>query len=333
VRRRPFGSTGLIVSDIGVGCSRLGGVFSKDTSRRDEINLLRRAMDAGINLFDTSDMYSHGQSEVVLGKAIKGRRRADVLVATKGGYVWPAESRLLGRVKPLVRPAVRTLRLRRPGGPPGPPPSVAQDFTPRYLATALEASLHRLGTDYVDIYQLHSPPRAVVDAGEYIEVLDDLRAQGKVRFFGVAADEATDIVAFDRQPSLSSLQMPFSVLDQRAAETVLPKAAALGIGVISRSCFAAGLLVGDRSEAELRELTPDWPAIVAFRATAQALGRPRKELALRFNLDTEPIAVTVVGMRSPKQLPEILRYSTAPSLTPDELTRLHAVTGPGSPHD
>ena len=321
----PFGTSGLVVSAVGVGCSRLGGVFSKDTSRADEIAMVRRAIDAGITVFDTSDMYSHGQSEEVLGKAVKGRRD-EVVLATKGGYVWPATSRLLASVKPLARPVVRYLRLRRRGGrSPGPPPLVPQDFRPEHLVVALESSLRRLGTDHVDIFQLHSPPASVVAAGDFVDALDGLKAAGKVRAYGLAADSVDDVLDFHRHSGVTSLQVPFSAIEQAARSTLLPVATATGAGVISRSCFAAGLLVGDRPEAELREATPNWSAIIEFRRIAAFLGRPRKELALQFNIGTEGIAVTVVGMRSQAQLDEILRLVSRPPLTLDERTELLAL--------
>jgi aryl-alcohol dehydrogenase-like predicted oxidoreductase len=324
VRQSAFGTTGLSVSVVGIGCSRLGGVFSKDTTRQDEITMVRRAIDAGITLFDTSDMYSQGQSEVVVGKGVKGRR-ADVVIATKGGYVWSADSRLLARAKPVLRPVVRRLGVRRPGGrPAGPPPVVPQDFSPAHLAGAVEASLRRLGTDYIDIYQLHSPPPSVVAEGEFVEVFDRLQAQGKIRHYGVAGDSAADVIHFDRHAGIASLQVPFSAIDQDAM-ALLPKASAAGAGVMSRSCFAAGLLVGDRPETELRAMTPDWSSILAFRATAARVGRPRKELALQWNLAVEPIATTLVGVRSPAQLDELLQLVAALPLTTDERAELFAL--------
>ena len=199
---------------------------------------------------------------------------------------------------------------------------MAQDFSPGYLVAAVEASLRRLGTDYIDIYQLHSPPPDIVDGGEFIAALERLQAQGKIRYFGIAADDADAVGQFDRHPDLRSLQVPFSVIDQAAADRVFPTAAATGVGVVSRSCFAAGLLVGDLPEAALRERTPDWQAIVAFRERAAELGRPLKELALKFSLGVEPIAVTVVGMRTPDHLREILRAVAAAPLTDVEMAAL-----------
>jgi aryl-alcohol dehydrogenase-like predicted oxidoreductase len=327
VRYRPFGGTDLVVSDVGVGCSRLGGTFSTGSSPREESALLGAAVDAGINFFDTSDLYSHGQSEIIVGKALRSRR-AEVVIATKGGYVRPGQARALGRLKPYVRPVVRALRLKRPGGgSSGGGAPIAQDFSPRHLADALEASLRRLGTDHVDIYQLHSPSKEVVDTGDFVPVLDGLKAQGKIRHYGIAADAAADIESFDRHPSITSLQVPFSVIDQRASDVVFPAAAAAGAGVISRSCFAAGLLVGSLPDDVLRQRTPDWKAILAFRAKAAELGRPLRELALKFNLGSDAVAVTIVGMHTPAHLAQIVRDAEAPPLTSDEMASLTALAG------
>ena len=328
MRHRPFGTTGLIVSEVGVGCSRLGGMFSANSSRRDEFDLLRQALDAGINFFDTSDLYSHGQSEILVGKALRSRR-AEVVLATKGGYVRPGQERLLARVKPFVRPIVRALGVRRPGsrgGGGGGDAPIEQDFRPEHLVEAVEGSLRRLGTDHIDIYQLHSPPRAVIAAGEFVPTLDALEVQGKIRHYGIAADTASDLAHIELHPSIASLQLPFSVIDQSAATAVLPHAASNRLGVISRSCFGAGLLVGSRSEAELLQRTPDWQAIMEFRAKADQLGRSRRELALQFNLSTEPIAVTLIGMSTPKQLAEIVGEASAAPLTDDERAALVALS-------
>jgi len=284
--------------------------------------MLHEAIDGGINFFDTSDLYSHGQSEILVGKAIKGRR-ADVVVATKGGYVVPAQSRLVGRIKPLVRPLIQATGLRRPPSSSGAPRgAAAQDFSPDYVVAAVEGSLRRLGTDYIDIYQLHSPPRSVVAAGDFVPSLQRLKDQGKIRHFGVAVDAATDAEPFTAHPGLTAIELPFSVIDQRAAGGLLAEAVARGVGVISRSCFAAGLLVGDQTADELREATPDWQAVSAFRVTASEIGRSGKELALQFNLGTAGIAVTLVGMRTPAQLTEILRCAGAPALSEAERTAL-----------
>jgi aryl-alcohol dehydrogenase-like predicted oxidoreductase len=297
-------------------------VFSTGTSYRDELSLVNAAIDAGINFFDTSDLYSQGQSEVLLGKAVRSRR-SEVVLATKGGYLRSPESRLLARAKPIARPLVRALRLERrhaPGGTAAGP--IMQDFTPDYLAKAVEGSLRRLRTDYIDIYQLHSPAADVIEAGRYVEVLDRLRTEGKILRFGIAADQAADVAAFDVLPSIASLQVPFSIVDQSAGRLVLPKASGSPVGVIARSCFAAGLLVSSLSEDELRGRTPAWRTILAVRSKAQMFGRTPREVALQFNLAADAIAVTILGMSTPQHLRQIRDAYEAPALTIDERSAL-----------
>lgn len=325
MRQRPFGSTDLVVSEVGVGCSRIGGLGS---SRKDELAMLAAAVDAGITFFDTSDLYSQGRSEVLLGQALR-HRRDEVVIATKGGYLVPAERRLLARVKPLVGPLVRQIRARRPAatgsGPAGPS---GQDFSPHHLAAAAEASLRRLGVDTIDLYQLHSPPRAVIEAGAYVEVLEMLREQGKIRHWGIAADAADDVTGFDRNRGVASLQVPFSLAYQEAADHLLPEAAERGLGVIARSCYAAGLLRPDPAVTELQQLTPDWERIMRVRAAAERLGRPVLQAALLFDLGAPGVAVTIVGMRTPAHLADNLRHLEAPPLGEDELEVLRLAGRP-----
>jgi aryl-alcohol dehydrogenase-like predicted oxidoreductase len=321
MRYRDLGCTGISVSELGVGCSRIGGVMSPGGSRKEELALLGAALDAGINFFDTADIYSQGQSEMLVGEALS-QRRAEVVIATKGGYVLPLQRRLLARVKPYLRPVVRRLGVRRrsSGGQSAAP--MAQDFSPAYLAAAVEASLHRLGTDYIDVYQLHSPSRSVVELGEYVAVLETLKGQGKILHFGVAADAADDVISFDRHTAIASLQVPYSLLYQDAALDLFPKAAEHSMGVISRSCYAAGLFKDGLSESALRAHTPDWEQILRLRERAAELGRPLLEAALQFSLAAEPVAVTIVGMRTPAHLDENLRHYSAASLAPAELAVL-----------
>jgi aryl-alcohol dehydrogenase-like predicted oxidoreductase len=321
MRQRDFGSTGMTVSEIGVGCSRIGGALTSGSSRRDEITMLQEAADAGISFFDTADMYAQGQSEVILGRALRSRR-SEVVIATKGGYVVPPSGRLLARLKPVARPVLQRLGVRRrPSGAHG-PRTIPQDFSPGHLRAAVEASLRRLGTDYIDVYQLHSPSRAVIDAADYLGVLEELRGQGKILHCGVAADDPDDVSAFHRLGGLASLQVPFNLVDQRAADDLFPQAAARGVGIISRSCYVAGLLRDDVPEATLRSVTPDWQEILRIRQVAGRIGRPVLEAALQLSLSIPTISVTILGMRTPEHLRENLRLHAAPPLTAADIAQL-----------
>src|ERR1700730_3959974 len=150
-----FGRTGVNVSEIGFGGSRIGGIFAEKHSSKEALNVLRKALDSGITFYDTADMYAQGESEALIGKAFRDRRD-QVVLATKGGYCLPTQRKLMARIKPLVRPIVRLLGLKRTKLPSGVFGTLSQDFSPSHLTQALEASLKRLHTDYIDLYQLHS---------------------------------------------------------------------------------------------------------------------------------------------------------------------------------
>src|ERR1700741_5386435 len=164
MRYRTLGSTGIRISEIGFGTWGLGGaaqgaVAYGATQDEQSIRALRAAYDRGVNFFDTADFYGFGHSEKVLGEALRGVRDK-VVIATKGGLL---------------------------------DATGAQDFSPAHLRSALDASLQRLGTDYVDLLQLHSPPiDLLVRQSEAIECLQALQREGKVRAFGVSVRSPDD---------------------------------------------------------------------------------------------------------------------------------------------
>lgn len=311
------------VSEIGFGCSRIGGLFAQSTGSEEILNVLRRALDEGITFYDTADMYSQGESEVLIGRAFHDRRDR-VILATKGGYCLPAQRRLAARVKPLLRPVARALRIKRERLPTSVTGTLSQDFSARYLVRALEGSLRRLKTDYVDIYQLHSPPAPVVRSEEFIETLESLKQQGKIRYYGVAADTAQDAQLCLQYPQITSVQLPFGLLDREALDTVFSQDGAQGTGVIARGCFGGGLLKETLTEAQLREMTPKWPEILRLRRIAGQQGRPILEMALQFALRIPSISVVLLGMRTESHLMDNLRYYTAPPLTEAEYVMITA---------
>src|SRR5579863_5775132 len=113
-----FGSTGMSVSEIGFGGSRIGGIFADKHSGKDAQNVLRKALDSGITFYDTADIYAQGESESLIGTAFRGRRD-QVILATKGGYCLPVRRNMMKRIKPFVRPIVRALGLKRAKLPSG----------------------------------------------------------------------------------------------------------------------------------------------------------------------------------------------------------------------
>jgi aryl-alcohol dehydrogenase-like predicted oxidoreductase len=328
MKLREFGTTGMQVSEVGFGGSRIGGVFAGKDSNREAVDVLRGALDAGINFYDTADMYSQGESEALIGTAFRDRR-AQVILATKGGFALPARRNFIKRIKPLVRPIVQALGLKRARLPAGMSGALTQDFSPAYLTSALEGSLKRLRTDYVDLYQLHSPSAAFMQTaafGEALATLDKLKAQGKLRFYGVGTEIPEDAPYCLAAPQLSSVQLGFGLLDPEALDQgTLAAAQARGLGVIARGCFGGGLLKDDIDEAQLKERTPKWREILALRAFAARSGRSVLDIAFQFCRGNPAVSLTILGMRLRSHLRDNLRYLDGKPLGTDELEELRRI--------
>ena len=298
------------VSEFGLGCARIGGIFQADTAGF--LRLLSVARDAGINFFDTADMYSQGESEALIGRAFRGQRDR-VIIASKAGYCLPKRRRLAARLKPLLRPAIRLLKIRRQRLPASVRGSIAQDFSPEYLRKAVEGSLRRLHTDYLDLFQLHSPPADVVERGEWEPALEALKRAGKIRYYGVSCDTVEAGLAALRYSGVSSLQFTLSLLEQRVALALLPVVRANGVAGIARECLANGLLAKKANEvdlgaycqsAEQRALREE--QLAKFRRLADDQGTSLAVMALQYASGTDGVAVTLVGARAPDQLRSLL---------------------------
>jgi aryl-alcohol dehydrogenase-like predicted oxidoreductase len=310
---RRLGGTQLHVSELGFGCARIGGIFQGDPQRY--FDLLHAARHAGINFFDTSDIYSQGESESLLGRAFRGRR-AEVVLASKAGYRLPSQRRLASRLKPLLRPLIRRLGLRRDRLPAAVRGTLSQDFTPKYLRKAVEGSLRRLGTDYLDLLQLHSPTAAQLQSGEWVDALDALKRAGKLRYYGISCDdEAAGLAALGFE-GVSTLQVRLNLLDRGAEQNLLPRARARGVGVIARESLANGLLVKDAADIDLAKYSasPEDAAektrvLSELRERASREGRTLGRLALDYARGVEGVGVTLVGASSVTQLETLLRDS------------------------
>jgi len=320
-----FGKTGMRVSEIGFGGSRIGGVFADRHSSKDALNVLRKALDSGITFYDTADMYAQGESESLIGSAFRGCRD-QVIIATKGGYCLPTQRNVMRRIKPLVRPIVQALGLKRAKLPAVMSGVLSQNFSPKYLTKALESSLRRLQTEYIDLYQLHSPRAPFLQSnafGEALGTLEKLKAQGKLRFYGVATEEPEDAPFCLSAPGISSVQLGFGLLDLDALDHgTLAAAEARGLGIIARGCFAGGLLKDGLDGALLKAATPKWQRILALRSLSKSMGRSVLEIAYQFCRGTPAIHVTLLGMRVESQLRENLRFVQAPLLNADEYSAL-----------
>ena len=321
--QRIFGNTGVSVSALGLGCARIGGIFQKDPGGFER--LLRSAVDAGITFFDTADMYSQGESEKLLGRVLR-KDRQRLVIASKAGYVLPAQRRLIGAIKPLVRPLIKLLKLRRDRLPASVRGELTQDFSPKHLRGAVEASLRRLQTDRLDFLQLHSPPAAIVARGEWLPAVEELKRAGKIRFYGVACDDVAAALAALEHPGVSSLQITINLLEQGAIDALLPAARAKNVGVIAREILANGLLIKPAAEVDLKTYckSPEESArreqqLAAVGRLAAAAGATPAQLALQLVEHLEGVPVALIGARTPEQLAAVLELRRASSVPADRL--------------
>ena len=326
MRYRQFGKTGWRVSEIGFGGARIGGLLAQDGGRATSLKTLEAACEAGINFFDTADMYSQGESEILVGKAFRNKRDK-VFIATKGGYSLPRQKRLIQFIKPFAKPIVRALGLRRSAVPASLSGTVSQDFSPGYLREAVEASLRRLQSDHIDLYQLHSPPREELTGSrlqDALGLLGRLKTEGKIREYGIALDSVYDAVHCLDMEGLASLQMPFGLMDLQALDGVFDKVSERQLGIIARGCFGGGALKQSLTEAELRASEPQWERALQIKRLAGQMQRSALEAALQFALSIERISVTILGMRTPEHVATNLQYYAAKPLSNEEKRELLA---------
>ena len=312
MKLRAFGNTDLVVSEYGLGCARIGGIFQGDSASF--LRLFAAAYDQGINFFDTADMYSQGESETLLGQAFR-KRRDSVIIASKAGYCLPTRRRFAARIKPLLRPLIRALKIRRAQLPQGARGALSQDFSPAYLRRAVDASLRRLRTDYLDLFQLHSVPLDVVQRGDWLPVLQDLQRSGKIRYYGVSCDVREAGLASLKYPGVSSIQCVLSLLEQGNASELIPRAQEQQVAIIARECLANGLLIKEASEVDLRgycssdeEALTRGQVLKELRQQAADAGISLATMALKYTSELSGVSVTLLGARSVAQLQSLLQH-------------------------
>lgn len=303
----------LTRNQFGLGCVNLG------SKGRAGVRLVHQALDLGVTFFDTADAYGSGQSERVLGRALHRRREA-AFVATKGGYLFRDRAALVRAAHPGLQIARRWARSVR-GGSGGGTAYDSQDLSPTYLRAALEGSLRRLGTDFVDLYQLHSPQEVHDDV---VALMLDLQSEGKICGFGVGLEHLDHAEEWLATGALSSIQVPFGLLDPEAGDDVIPRAAALGIPVVARGVFAGGFVTRP-SSGETERLRPGQPErLAALAGLASAAGVNVVQLAAWFVVARPGVSTVLVGTSSLQHLMDGVRYVRTPPPA-DLLRRLEAL--------
>jgi aryl-alcohol dehydrogenase-like predicted oxidoreductase len=301
-----LGRTGYQISEVGLGAWQIGGSWG-NVPDEDAIQLLHAAIDAGVNFFDTADVYGDGRSERMINRALAGRKDM-IVVATKAGR-----------------------RLQ---------PHVAEGYNRETLTAFVERSLKNLGRESLNLLQLHCPPTDVYYQPEVFAVLDDLKKAGKILHYGVSVqkvEEALKAIEFD---GVESVQIIFNIFRQRPLDVFLPRAVQTNAGVIVRLPLSSGLLSGkinkdtefaaddhrnfnrqgeqfDRGETfsgvdldlalkgveELRKLVPNGVSMASF--------------ALRWILDEQAVSCVIPGARNEKQVRENAAASELPALGAD----------------
>jgi len=285
---RPLGNSGLMVSSIGLGTNAFGSRIDAGRTRA----VVDAAIDAGITLFDTSDTYGVGASEELLGRSL-GSRRDDVVVATKFGMDM--------------------------GGANG--PDWGARASRRYVRKAVEASLRRLGTSYIDLYQLHQPD-LVTPIEETLEALTELVQEGKVRYIGCSNFAAWEVVdahwtatSAGLRPFVSA-QNEYSLYNRAAEEELIPALEQLGMSLIAYFPLAYGLLTGKYRRGEKapegtrlaaenqahRLAGADWDRIEALHAFADERGISILDVAVGGLAAQPTVGSVIAGVTRPEQV-------------------------------
>jgi aryl-alcohol dehydrogenase-like predicted oxidoreductase len=286
VRERKVGSSGLVVSVVGLGCNNMGWRIDEARTRA----VVDAALDVGITLFDTAESYGRGDSEVFLGRALAGRRDRAV-IATKFGWGGGCDDHSVARGDPA------------------------------YVRQAIDGSLRRLGTDHVDLYQYHRPD-GVTPIAETLGAMDELVREGKVRYIGhsnmttAQVEQADQVAAADARQRCVSAQNEYSWLHRDAERDLIPACERLGLGLLPYFPLARGLLTGKYRRGEpapagsrLAEQGLDvdaatWARIETLDSFARARGLRLLDVAIGGLAAQPTVASVIAGATTPEQVRE-----------------------------
>ena len=305
MKYRTLGRTGLRVSEIGFGAWAIGGTSYGPTRDEESLEALATAWEHGVNFFDTADTYGHGHSEELIGRFLKGRR-GEAVIATKVGWDFYH------------------------GGS-------KQNFDPDYVRFACEESLRRLETERIDLYQLHNPKLEAIEQGTLFQVLDELKQDGKIRFYGISVHTPAEALAVIRSGKADTLQLIFNLIDQRPVLEVFPEAVEKNIGIIAREPLACGFLTGKYSASssfpktdhrngwarEKKEL--DLQKLSRLQVSLKTNRVSPVEAALEFVLSFEAVGAVIPGAKTRQQVLQNLKASEESKLRIEEISVLRRI--------
>ena len=316
MKHRILGNTGLSVSEIGFGAWAIGGTSEAagvqwgwgETPEKDAIDAIRKAVDLGVNFFDTADVYGGGRSEEILGKALKDDWDK-VYVASKVGNV--------------VRTGMST-----------------KDWSRDHIVKSCEASLKRLKKDVIDVYQLHNPVIHDISKGDWVATMEQLRRDGKIRFYGVSVFTPEEALAVLDRGAGEVMQVAYNPLRQEMEERVFPLAQEKKFGIIARVPLYYGILAGkftkdtrfEQNDHRSHTLPPETMAQLAPRAErlkpiatrwsklpgAADGATPLAPWTLKFILSHPAVSTVIPGARNAKQAAQNCAISEMPDVPQED---------------
>jgi myo-inositol catabolism protein IolS len=281
VEYRELGRTGIKVSAIGMGCWAIGGDAWGPVEDADSLAAIDRALELGVNLFDTADVYGRGRSEDLVGRALEGRRD-EAIIATKVG-LWHSGG---------DRPNAYT--------------------RPEMVIESCEASLKRLRTDRIDVYQCHLWWDENTEV--FLDAFDRLQEDDKIRAYGVSTNEIDHLRHFNERGTCQILQFDYSILNRSSERELLPYAAEHGIGTLARGSLRMGVLTGKFTpdttfpEGDIRRnwVGQDWygDQLEATEKLKELAGDDRtlSQIALAYVLHNPALSTTIPGAKNPGQI-------------------------------
>lgn len=311
MEQRTLGTQGLVVSALGLGCMGMSDFYSP-TDDRESVATIHRALELGITLLDTADVYGPFTNEALVGRAINGRRDR-VILATKFGNVRAPDGKFLG-----------------------------QNGRPEYVRSACDASLKRLGVEHIDLYYQHRVDRAV-PIEETVGAMAELVKQGKVRYLGLSEASPATIRRAHRVHPISALQTEYSLWSREVEAEILPTCRELGIGFVAYSPLGRGFLTGrfknpeDLPEGDWRRGHPRFQGenfrrnldlVARIEEIARQKGCAASQLALAWVLHQGRDIVPIPGTKRRGFLEENARAIDV-RLTPDDLRRIAELAPPG----